>query len=477
MTAEDPLANAAQEWFKKGTDAMQHQNWDFAVECFNNCIKMKPDIQLYRQQKLGCSRKRYGDNKTGAKMAGMKLMTVRGRLKKAKMKKDWKAIDGIAEEGLTINPWDAQLLADLAESANERDMSDIARFGYAEASKLDEKNVPVNLALGHVLFKRNEFEPARKCFEHVYKLDPSNSDARSMMARCDAQSVVHRTYEGKENTKEVAVEQAPTNAYEEDRRARKGGPKESAAPGESEEMDLRAAIRKDPKNVARYQKLAALLHDNRRLPEAMEQLDLALELSPSTQGLVELKEDIELEILKEKLSEATERARKNPTRERVVAKAKALTTDLLERETEVLAVRVENHPNDTKMKVELADRYRKQKKFKLAIPLLQQATKDVRLQSKSFVALGECFIRTGQMSLGKRQFDKALETISEKDDPEAFKNAHYFLGRLHEKADNKEQAEHHYGEVLGVDWEYKDAQKRLSDLQGGEDEFEDFDDM
>lgn len=458
---------------------MQRENWDFAVECFSSCIKMKPDVQLYRQSKLGCSRKRYGDNKSGAKMAGMKLMPIRGKIKKAKMKKDWKTLDEMAEEGLTINPWDAQLLADLAEAAVERDLSDIARFGYVEASKLDEKNIAINLALGYVLFNRGEFESARKCFQHVYKLDPSNSDARAMMARCDAQSVVDRTYEGKETTKDVAVEQAaPTNAYEEDRRARKGGPKQAAAaPGESEEMDLRAAIRKDPKNVARYQKLAAHLHDNRRLPEAIEQLDLALELAPGNQGLTELKEDIELEVLKEKAAEATDRARKNPTRERVVEKAKALAAELLNREVEVLATRVESHPNDMKMKVELADRYRKLKKFKLAIPLLQQATKDVRLQSKSFVALGECFIRTGQMGLGKRQFDKALETINDKDDPEAFKNAHYFLGRLHEKANNKEQAEHHYGEVLGVDWEYKDAQKRLSDLQGGEDEFEDFDDM
>ena len=477
MSDADPLANAANEWFKKGTEAMGKQRWDVAVECFTNCINMKPEIQMYRQNKLGCNRKKFDDNKTGAKMAGLKLMPVRGKIKKARMKKDWKTLDTLAEEGLNINPWDAQLLADIGEAARERDILDIARFGYAEAVKLDPKDIANNIALGNILFERNEFEEARKSFERAYKEDPSNGEARSMMARCDAQSVVHRSYEGKESTKEVATEQAPTNAYEADRQARRGGPKQSVAPGESEEMDLRAEIRKDPKNVARYQKLAALLHDERRLPEAIEQLDLALELSPGNQGLTELKEDIELEIMKEKAGEAVERARKNPTRERVVEKAKALNAELMVREIEVLATRVESHPNDTKMKMDLAERYRKQKKFKLAIPLLQQATKDVRIQSQALVSLGECFVRTGQMSLGKRQFDKALETLNGKDDTDAFKTAHYFLGRIHEKADNKDQAEHHYGEILGIDWEYKDAQKRLSDLQGGEDEFEDFDDM
>lgn len=474
----DALANAAQEWFKKGTDAMGLENWDFAVECFSNSIKMKPDVQLFRQTKLGCCRRMYGDNKTGARMASMKLMPIRGKIKKAKMKKDWKTIDALAEQGLTINPWDAQLFMDLGEAASEQEHSDVARFGYFEAVKIDPKNVANNMALGYLLFDRNEFEEARKSFQRVRDVDAMHSEARTMLSRCDTQSVIHRSYEGKESTKEVAKEEpAATNAYEEDRKARRGARTENAAPGESEEMDMRAAIRKDPKNVARYQKLISLLEGERRFPEAIEQIDLALELAPGDQGLLESKEDYELEIMKERLTEASERARKNPNRERVVEKAKALAAEFLEREISMLTNRIENHPQDMKLKMELAERHRKQKNFKLAIPLLQQATKDTRLQNAALVKLGECFVRTGQMSLGKRQFDKALEALTSQDNPDEFKLAHYFLGRLNEKAENNDQAEYHYGEILGVDWEYKDVQKRHSDLQGGEDEFGDFDDL
>lgn len=474
----DPLASAAQDWFKKGTDAMQRENYDFAVECFSNAAKMKPDVQLFRQTKLGCCRRMYGDNKTGARMASMKLMPIRGKIKKAKMKKDWKGVDTLAEQGLTINPWDIQLLMDLGEAASEQENNDVARFGFFEAVKLDTKNVANNLKLGYLLFDRNEFEEARKSFQRVRDVDPMHSEARTMLSRCDTQSVIHRSYEGKESTKEVAKEEPEaTNAYEADRQARRGSRKESVAPGESEEMDLRAAIRKDDRNVARYQKLIALLESERRFPEAIEQIDLALELAPGDQGLTELKEDFELEIMKERLAEATERARKNPGRERVVEKAKALQAEYSVREVKVLTSRIESHPNDMKLKVELAERYRKQKKFKQAIPLLQQATKDTRLQNAALVKLGECFVRTGQMSLGKRQFDKALEQLNSQDHPDEFKLAHYFLGRLNEKAENNDQAEFHYGEILGIDWEYKDVQKRHTDLQGGEDEFGDFDDL
>ena len=66
----------AQDWFRKGTEAMNHKNWDYAIECFTNCVRLMPEHLLYRQSKHGCLRKLYNDNGSGAKMAGMRLMGV-----------------------------------------------------------------------------------------------------------------------------------------------------------------------------------------------------------------------------------------------------------------------------------------------------------------------------------------------------------------------------------------------------------------
>ncbi|MFN9041973.1 MAG: tetratricopeptide repeat protein, partial [Planctomyces sp.] len=100
------------EWYRKGTEAMQHKNWNYAVECFTNCIRLVPDNVLYRQSRVGCIRKSYSDNGSGAKMASMRLMGVRTRIKKSRLSKDWKSIELAAEEGLLVNPWDAQLFFD-----------------------------------------------------------------------------------------------------------------------------------------------------------------------------------------------------------------------------------------------------------------------------------------------------------------------------------------------------------------------------
>jgi len=73
------------------------------------------------------------------------------------------------------------------------------------------------------------------------------------------------------------------------------------------------------------------------------------------------------------------------------------------------------------------------------------------------------------MDLGRRQFEKALDGLNAADKPDPFKLAHYYLGRIYEKAKKKDLAEHHYGEILAVDYDYKDVLKRLEGLGGSED--------
>ena len=468
MSEADPLGSAAQEWFRKGTDAMNRQNWDFAIECFTNAVKMKPDAVLFRQTKHLCCRKMYGDNGTGAKMAGMKLMGTRSKIKKARAKEDWATLDELAEEGIPVNPWDAQLFADLGEASAQLDRGEIAKYAFSKAVEIDRQNIEFLKRLGHVLHERGEYKEARACFKKIYELDPSNSDARSMMGRIDADMVMDRgNYDKAKSTQDVKVEKEATNAYEEDRRARRGrAQNQSVAPGESVEMDLRAAIRKDPKNVAQYLKLADFLRGERQLAQSMEILDQALEVSGGDVAIREKKEDVELEIMKEKTAEAVERARQNPDKERLQEKAKTMKVELITREIEVLAARTERNPNDMKMKFELAERYRKTQQFAQAIPLYQQTVADSRLTEDALVNLGECFVRAGKLDLGRRQFEKALETLSANDKPDSFKMAHYWLGRIYEKAEKNDLAENHYNEILSVDFTYRDVQDRLSKLQG-----------
>lgn len=458
----------AAEWYRKGTEAMGHQNWQYCVECFTNATRLAPENLLYRQARIGCLRKSYGDNGSGARMAGVRLVAVKGKIKKARMSKDWKALEAAAEEGLSVNPWDAQLFFELGTATEEQENMDVARYALERAVEIDRNNAEYNRRLGYFLFERRDYKPARACFERVYKIEPTDSEARSMMGRIDAATVLDRKgLEEAESTRDAMVEQKeePVNAYEADRRARRGTPT-AQAPGESEEADLIHAIRKDPDNLGLYLKLADFYKAQRQFGKASDQLEKAIERAPNNGEIRELQLEIAVAQLREDAAVAERRAQANPDKERLVAKARELTQLVLSKEIELLTLGVELNPTDLRKKFELAKRYasRHVKEFSKAIPLLQQASANPNIKLDATVLLGECFAREGRNDLARRQLEKAIESLNFQDHPNAFRSSHYLLGRLYQAAGNADKAEEHYGEVLAVDYEYRDVLKRMESL-------------
>ncbi len=215
-------------------------------------------------------------------------------------------------------------------------------------------------------------------------------------------------------------------------------------------------------------KLADLYKSAREFGKAQDQLSKALEISGNNADIREQMQEVQLMLLRKDASEAEEKARQNPGKERLVEKAKALKADLVQKEIEFYTHAVENNPNDLRRKLELAQRLFLVKEYSKAIPLLQQAVANPSLKVDALVLLGECFTRDGKLDLARRQFEKALEGLNFNDRPDAFRNAHYWLGRIYEKAGKTEQAENHYNEVLAVDYEFRDVLDRLQKLQGGD---------
>ena len=360
---------------------------------------------------------------------------------------------------------------ELGEAAIKQDNNSVGRYGLERAVEYDKDNVDYNRTLGRFLFDvARDYKSSRICWERIYKLVPTDGEARSMMSRCDAESTMQKGYDTAESTRDVKTDQpkAPLNAYEADRQARRGAPKSADAPGESAESDLLHAIRKEPQNLNHYLKLADHYESSREFGKAQDQLNKALEISGDNADIKERLQSVQLMVLKNELAESEERVKKNPGKERLVEKVTALKSDLLQREIEFLTHSVQSHPNDMRKKLELAQRYRSAKQSSKAIPLLQQAVSDPRLKVEALVTLGECFIDEKKLDLARRQFEKALEGLSAQDAPDSFKTAHYFLGRIYEKAGKVDEAETHYSEIIAVDYEYKDALKRMEGLQGGD---------
>ena len=452
----------AADCFRKGNEAMAKGNWDYCIQMYQQAALFVPENLLFRQTLRGAEYRKYDNNKTGARMAAVKLMGTRGKIKKAKMKKDWAALNQTVEQGLAINPWDAQLNADLGEACQNLGYAEVAIDAYEKAVEAEPNNKDYNRALAELYHQRGRYDDSARIWKRIQKIDPMDSEARTKATQVGAESVMDRGgYEGAEDIKGVMAD------HETSKRLKMGDKSRAAdGPGMSEEADLQRAARKEPDNKDNYLRLASYYKREGQLEEMRAALEKALELSDGDVSIEEQVEDVQLDQMRHEADAAKVKASQAPDDEGARQTTVELAKGLLRRELEVLAKRVQRYPADLRIKYELAQRYARVKKYKEAIPLFQQSIKDSRMAAEGLVALADCFIREKKGRLAQRQLEKAVPLIDQHDQPDLFKRAHYLLGRLCEEAGDVEAAEEHYGEVLALDYEYKDALTRLEGLQG-----------
>ena len=452
----------AADCWKKGSEAMSKENWDYAIEMFGKAVALVPDNLLYRQTLRGVERKKYNDNGTGAKMAGLRTAKVKTRIKASRLKKNWDAVDKAAEEGLKVNPWDAALLFELGTAARERGFSEVAVDAMRIAVANNTENKDFARSLAELLESRGDYNEASKIWQRLAKLDPMDAEARTKSMQVMTDNVIDRGgYEGAETTRDAMADEEVAKRLNS---GGGGGGGPADGPGQSAEADLVHAVRREPDVVEHRLKLATHYRKAGKLEEAAETTREALEISGGDAGIRENLEDIELDQLRANLNLAKENVARNPENDEAQQNVKAINSELLKREIEIFSTRVERYPNDLKMKLELGSRFVRIKKYPQAIPLFQVCVKDKRLEIGALTSLGKCFIAEKKGKLAKRQFEKAAESVSQLDQPDLYKEVHYWLARLLEEGGDRSTAEHHYTEVLAVDYEYKDALARMEGL-------------
>jgi tetratricopeptide (TPR) repeat protein len=96
--------------------------------------------------------------------------------------------------------------------------------------------------------------------------------------------------------------------------------------------------------------------------------------------------------------------------------------------------------------------------------MFQAAVQDTRIEADALLLLAKCFIQEKKGILARKQLEKAVAKLNPQENKATFLETHYYLGRLCEEAKDSSKASEHYGEVLAIDYEYKDALKRMEGL-------------
>ena len=446
----------AKKSWQHGNGALSKQNFDLAIQMYYQAAQKDPGNLLYRQSLRGAERKKYGDNGTGASMKGMRLMGVRGKIKKAKGKSDWVALDTAAESGLKIDPWDADLNLAVADAAEAREHYEVAKFAIDAALASNKEDVKLLRRYASLLEELEEFEPALILWSKLKKLVPDDPEIDRKITQVHTSKMIKKTGADEGEGSRAMADKA--TAYDE----ASGLDKSADGPGQDPISDLQRQIRKQPEDPNPRVRLADLYFKGGKLKQAAAAMKEAAEISGDI-TIQERYEDMMLAEMKQEVDASKQKARKLKDEKRM-ERAKKYEAEMIEKEIDVLTRRAEHHPKNMRVKYDLGNRLLARKEAAKAIPLLQQATTDNRLECDARVSLGEAFLMDGKRPLAKRQFENALGAIDVHEQPELFLKSHYALGRLAEEAQEVKVAEKHYSEVLGLDYNYRDANERLTKL-------------
>ena len=173
---------------------------------------------------------------------------------------------------------------------------------------------------------------------------------------------------------------------------------------------------------------------------------------------------IRIKHLKRKISQAKTALETKPDDAEAKSLLSELSAELKRTELEHYDLCVENYPTDLQAKYEYGILLLENKRYDEAIPLLQEAKKDLRHKISAMDKIGLCFFKKGWFADAIDVFNQAIDLHKIKDDAIA-KELRYYLARSYEKQGDAEKALELYRKIAQLDFAYKDVPKRVDKLR------------
>ncbi len=437
--------------FEQGNKVGAAGQFDYATDMFIQCIVGDPGNPIYTKSFLSNLQKKYNQNKKGAAMAGFKTAGNKAAIKKSIMQKDWLGVIKTGLDVLKVNPWDGAALLDIGQACEQLTFYTCQLEYLRIAFEGDQNDVSVLRAYAKALGKTGSFDQAIAIWDRVLKNKPTDEEAQRAKKDLSVEKTISKGgYDTASTTKEVRSKMAQASeGTDEDARL---------TPAER----LQRAIDRNPTDLPKYMELNDIYQRDEKYDEAEALLTKALEVSGGDVVVREKLEDTQLRRARQAVDIAERRARAEKT-EQAVNLFNQMRADLLSKEIQVYAGRVERYPTNIGYKFELGRRLKQAKKYTEAIKLLQECRTDLKRKGIVFFNLGECFAQIKQYKLAIQSFEMAAQEIQEKD-IEQKKEALYLAGKIAVHVKDIEAAEKHLGALAGLDFGYKDVAQWLDKL-------------
>jgi tetratricopeptide (TPR) repeat protein len=410
----------AVENFEKARQAVAGGNHDYAIDRLLTCCKLDPANLSFRQALRRAQKDKYANNLRGSSLAFMHMPGYKAKIKAAKAAGDYPRVLEIAEQALTVNPWDLGTQMDLADAFDALGLTDLAVFTLDQARQKYPKDATLNRAMARQLEKRGDFHKAILLWQLVKEASPTDVEAAHKAKDLAASETIAR---GQYEEAVAGSKQSPIldkleaqGAAQQDRVGRETAPLLKRIEADPTEPVLYVQLAGAYRRAGQYDRARAALSQG--LGPTGQHFSLQVELLELE--LVPLRQNLDVVEAKLKTAQAapteTDDDPDAPTAKDFHKTRTKLQREILHREIDIYRIKADRMPAELSHRLELGRRLVRAEKLDEAIAELQQARRDDKLKGQATMYLGVCFRLRKNWRLAQRNFEEALQALPATDE-------------------------------------------------------------
>jgi len=455
----------ARRWFARAAELAEGKNWDFAIKCYIDGLNFWPEAVEEGHQPLRASSA--ARHLTGGKKPGfsdsMKFSISGKDAKKAMLNAEWL---------LSHDPFNISYMEGVLKNANKLRCEEAFLWMgpiFLNALEKEKKLSPKRCALLRQLYEevgdrhanRGQAKIAVECYENAAEAlrlqtiaDPKDMTLENELRDLSTKlTILKGKYESAGSFQESMLDADHQKGLQDEERMIRTD-EDFVRLMQRAEADLA----QNPDNPNKVRKLVDLLCGRDNLEDEKKAIALLIDKFKTygDYGYKVTAEDIRIRQMR--------RVARDTLKSGDAEQARAAQANLLKFEIKAFKERVEAYPTNNKLKFELALRLFLSGRFDDAIPLFQAARADAKVRTQCDLSLGRCFYEKHYYAQAIGTLSKAVQSYEISDDRLA-KDLRYWLGRAYEAEGQTAEAMAAYGNILELDYNFRDVRDRLGTLK------------
>ena len=445
----------------KGVDALQRENFDYAIALFTQILEKEPrnydcrkSLRVAQQSKVG---KGGGFFKKVFSSAGSSPLVAKAQM--ALRNNPLEAIS-IAEQILGTDPQNSSAHKLIAEAAMAAEMPKTAVLSLETLVRNSPRDKQFNMQLAEALSLAGDTSRSEQILVNLQREYPTDNEIFQALKNSSAHKTMDQggygaLADGEGSYRDVLKSKSESESLEQQNRQHK-----SEDVTERLIKEYEARLKTEPANMKLLRDLGDLYTQKNQFDKALGYFGQILDRDGGNDSALQRKvAEIKLRKMDYTASQL------DPNASDYAEKAAELKVERQAFQLNECKERADRYPTDLQIRFELGQLYYEAGKISEAIQEFQKAMNNPHRRIQAMTFLAQCFAKRGMNDIAARRLQEALKEKLVFDDEK--KELHYTLGTILEKMSKKEEAIEQFKIIYEVDIGYKDVAKKVDDYYAG----------